>query len=356
MTGTERVLCLDEKTGEVLWKHEYKCDYAVSYAAGPRCTPLVSGGKVYTLGTMGDLYCLDVEKGKEIWSKNFVKDYKANVPVWGYAAHPLLDGDRLVCLAGGNDGDSMVVAFNKDTGKEIWKSLPTIGEGGHGPGYAPPMIVTTRKTRQLIIWHPEAVSSLNPQTGEVYWQQPFKLKSGLSVPMPRQLGDRLFVTAFYNGPMMLQLAQDKPAARVLWRGQSESERKTDGLHSIMPTPFLKDDYIYGICSYGQLRCLRISSGERVWESLEATGGKEQRWGNAFLIAHEDRFFLFNEMGELILANLTPDGYDEIGRTKILEPTNNLPGRNVVWMHPAFANKHVYARNDKEIVCVSLEAK
>jgi len=169
------------------------------------------------------------------------------VPVWGYAAHPLLDGERLVCLVGGNDGDSMVVAFHKDTGKEIWRSLTTIDEA-HGPDYAPPMIFTTAKTRQLIIWHPEAISSLDPETGKVYWQQPFALSNGLSVPMPRQLGDRLFVTAFYNGPMMLQLAQDKPAARVLWRGRSNSERNTDGLHSIMLTPFLKDDYIYGICS------------------------------------------------------------------------------------------------------------
>jgi len=353
--GAERVHCLDEKTGDTLWTHKYDCAYAVSYAAGPRCTPLVSGNLVYTLGTMGDLHCLDATKGTVVWSKDFVKDYQSKVPIWGFAAHPLLDGDRLVCLVGGNDGDSMVVAFHKDTGKEIWRSLPTI-DPAHGPGYCPPVIVTTRKTRQLIIWHPEAVTSLDPETGKVYWQQPFQIKQGLSIPMPRQLGDRLFVTAFYNGPMMLQLAQDKPAARVLWRGRSESEIKTDGLHSIMPTPFLKDDYIYGICSHGQLRCLRISSGERVWESLKATGGKEQRWGNAFIIAHQDRFFLFNEMGELILANLSPDGYDELGRTKILEPTNNLPGRPVVWMHPAFANKRLYARNDKEIVCVSLEAK
>ena len=355
MAGTERVHCLNEKTGEVVWTHPYDCPYGVSYAAGPRCTPLVSGKYVYTLGTMGDLLCLDVDKGKVIWSKNFVKDYKAKVPVWGYAGHPLLDGDRLICMAGGNDGDSMVVAFHKDTGKELWRALQTT-DATHGPGYAPPTMISVGKTQQLIIWHPEAISSLDPTTGKVYWQEPFPLKAGLSVPTPRQLGDRLFVTAFYNGPMMLQLAQGTPAARVLWRGRSESEKKTDGLHSIMSTPFLKGDYIYGVCSYGQLRCLRVSSGERVWESFKATGGKEERWANAFIVAHEDRYFLFNERGELILANLSPDGYEELGRTKILEPTNGLPGRNVVWMHPAFANKRVYARNDKEIVCVSLEAK
>ena len=91
----------------------------------------------------------------------------------------------------------------------------------------------------------------------------------------------------------------------------------------MMTPFLKDGYIYGVCSYGQLRCLNINSGERVWESLAATGGKEVRWGNAFIVAHEDRYFLFNEHGELIIAKLSPEGYQEISRTKIIEPTNKL---------------------------------
>src|SRR5262249_41828092 len=140
-----------------------------------------------------------------------------------------------------------------------------------------------------------------------------------------------------------------------------NERKTDGLHSIISTPVLKDGHIYGVCSYGQLRCLRIDSGERIWEDLSATNPegkpkKEERWGNAFLIPHEDRFFIFNEHGELILANLSPDGYEELGRVKVLEPTNQLVNRPVVWMHPAFANKCLYARNDKEIVCVSLAEK
>ncbi len=143
---------------------------------------------------------------------------------------------------------------------------------------------------------------------------------------------------------------------MLWRGRSTSEQKTDGLHTVMMTPFLKEGYIYGTCSYGQLRCLNINTGERMWESLAATGGKEQRWGNAFIVAHEDRYFLFNEHGELIVAKLSPDGYEELSRTKIIEPTNHLAGRPVVWMHPAFANKCIFVRNDKEIVCLSLAEK
>ena len=347
MAGKERIHCIDAKNGEKKWTVEYDCPYGVSYPAGPRCTPLVHDGKVYTLGTMGDLLCLDIKDGKKIWVKNFVKDYHAKVPLWGFAGHPLLDGDRLICLVGGPD-DHVAVAFHKDTGKEIWHAL-----SADEPGYAPPVIVEAGKTRQLIIWHPESVNGLDPETGKVFWSQPFEAKNGLSIPMPRLSGDRLFITSFYTGCMMLQLSQDGPAARVLWRSHGKSERITEGLHSIMPTPVLKNDHVYGICAYGQLRCLDMNSGERVWESLKATGGKEERWGNAFLVEYKDLFFLFNEHGELITARLTSEGYDEISRTKIIEPTNRLAGRPVVWMHPAFANRCVYARNDKEIICESL---
>lgn len=351
VAGTERILCLDEANGKVLWQHEYPSAYKVSYPAGPRTTPVIAGGKVFTLGTMGDLVCLDLQKGKVLWSKNFLKDYSAPVPLWGFAAHPLLDGDKLICLVGGEG--SLTVAFHKDTGKELWRSL-----SAKEPGYCPPMIYEVGGVRQLIIWHPEAVCSLDPETGKQYWSQPFTSKAGLSIPTPRLSGDLLFVTAFYNGPLMLKLDKDKPTASVLWKGKSNSEqpRLTDGLHSIMPTPFLKDDHIYGVCSYGELRCLKLKTGERVWATHQATGGESVRWGNAFLVEHQDRFFLFNEQGDLIIAKLSPKGYEEISRTHILEPTNHMAGRPVIWSHPAYANQSIYARNDKEMVCISLADK
>ena len=118
IASTERVLCLDQKTGKELWKHEYDCPYQISYPAGPRCTPLVHGGKVYALGAMGNLTCLEADGGKVVWQKDFKKDYGAKPALWGYAAHPQLDGKKLITLVGGEG--SHVVAFDKDTGKEIW--------------------------------------------------------------------------------------------------------------------------------------------------------------------------------------------------------------------------------------------
>jgi hypothetical protein len=110
-----------------------------------------------------------------------------------------------------------------------------------------------------------------------------------------------------------------------------------------------------VCSYGQLRGLRADTGERLWETFAATtrDGKPLRWANAFLVKNGSRFFLFNELGDLIIARLTPKGYDEVGRMHLLDPTNENAGRPVVWSHPAFANRSIFARNDREIIAVDL---
>jgi outer membrane protein assembly factor BamB len=350
--GKERVLCLGEANGKVLWKHEYDCPYKVSFPNGPRCTPLVHKGKVYTLGTMGDLLCLDAAKGEVVWSKNLVKEYKADVPVWGFAAHPLIDGDLLYCLVGGPG--SAVVAFNKDTGREVWKAL-TCEE----VGYAPPMIYEAGGKRQLIIWHTEAINSLNPATGEVYWSQPYPTRGkpkrpAVSIVTPVRLDDLLYVTGFYHGGLMLRLDREKPAASVVWQSKSDNPNRLDGLHSLVTTPVLTDGHLYGICAMGELRCQKADTGEQVWESLQAVGEKAEG-ATAFLTPQGSRFVLFNDSGELILAELSPKGYKELDRAKLLEPTYEIRGRMVVWSPPAYANRCVFARNDKEIVCASLAA-
>jgi len=356
-TGKERVICRDAQTGKLLWTHSYPSTYTVSYPCGPRATPVVAGGKVYTLGAMGNLLCLDARTGKEMWAKDFVADYDAQVPVWGFSASPLLDGNNLICLVA---GDAVVVAFDKDTGKEKWRSLKL---NVADIGYCPPMIYSFGGKRHLIIWHPEAVCGLDPATGKELWSYSWRIKASLTIPTPRQVGNRLFLTGFYDGCRMLEITgTDKFTVKELWRskGRGEMPNQTDKLHSIMSTPVIKGEHIYGMCSYGQLRCLRLDDGQRVWSELTASGaGKEPlRWANAFIVAQGERFFLFNEKGDLIIAKLTPKGYEEIDRAHLLDPTGQLGGgfgnpRKVVWSHPAFANKCVFARNDKEIVCVSL---
>lgn len=345
---SERVLCLDANSGKEIWKFVYRARYTVAYPAGPRMTPQVDGDRVYTIGTMGDLYCFDAVKGTVIWKKNFVDDYETRIPTWGMVAPPLVVGEQLITLVGGANG-ALIVSFDKRTGKELWRALDD-----SEPGYCPPMLYTFQGVPQVIVWRPHAVSSLDPQTGAVLWEHKWDIKAGLCIPVPRQVGNRLFLTAFYNGPLMLELGPDGKSPSVVWKGKSNSEIQTDGLHSIMPTPWVTEFDIYGVCSYGQLRGLDAKTGERLWETREPTG--EGRWWNAFLIPHEDRFFIHNEQGDLIIAKLSPTGYEEQSRARLVEPTRDVNGRMTIWSHPAFAMKSVFARNDKEIVRVNLAAE
>jgi outer membrane protein assembly factor BamB len=353
IASAEGIVCLNADDGKVLWRHEYDCPYTVAFPAGPRTTPVISEGKVFSLGVEGNLFCLDAATGSVVWSRDFKQDYKIKTPVWGFAGNPLLDGNKLICLAGGSN--STVVALDKNTGREIWRAL-----SAKEPGYCSPVIFQAGGARQLIVWHPESVNSLDPDSGKVYWslKSSEPVRAGMTIATPRQMDDLLFLTCFYNGSWMLRLDASKPAAATVWQSQRVDEQNTGELHSTLSTPFLQDGYIYGVCSYGQLRCLKAATGERVWETLSATtaDGKAMRWANAFLIKNQDRFFLFNEKGDLIIARLTPRGYEEISRAHVIEPANRDTGRPVVWSHPAFANRRMYVRNDQEILCVDLAQK
>jgi outer membrane protein assembly factor BamB len=352
--GNERVLCLDAASGKVLWQHEYDCPYKVSYPNGPRTTPLVAGGRVYTLGTMGDLLCLDAKSGDVRWAKNLAKEYNLDAPpVWGWSANPLLDGELLYCTVGGEG--SAVVAFHKDTGKEVWKALSS-----EEIGYSPPMIFEAGGKRQLIIWLSESVNSLDPATGKVYWTQQFPVgrapqRPAVNIATVRVADNKLLVTTYYHGSLMLQLDPDKPAASVLWKGKSHNPSRPDGLHGLMAAPWVQDGYVYGVSGDGELCCLDAATGKKLWQTYAATGNAASDCGTAFIVPQGDRFVLFNDLGDLILAHLSPKGYKEIDRAHILEPVEASRGRKVVWSHPAFARRCVFARNNKEMVCVSMAA-
>jgi outer membrane protein assembly factor BamB len=351
--GKERVVCLAAADGRPVWEYSYDCLYSIAYRSGPRVTPLVHKGRVYTLGAMGDLYCLDAAAGRARWHKNLAKAYNTAPPLWGWAASPLVDGDLLYCLTGGEG--SAIVAFNKDTGEEVWKTLTT-----EEVGYSPPILIEAGGKRQLIVWHSESINGLDPATGRVYWSQPYPTEGEPERPAPtiaqvRRSGNLLFLASYYHGPLMLKLAPDRPAVTVLWKDKTKKRTRPIGLHCLMSTPVIKDGYIYGVCANGELRCCDAKSGDQLWETYAAVGGRKTDCGTAFLVPQGGRFVLFNDSGELILANLTPKGYAEIDRARIVEPAESSRGRQVVWAHPAFANRCVFARNNKEIVCVSLVA-
>ena len=167
MDGTERAIALDEETGEILWVTEWPTSYRMlmfSYAVGPRATPTVDDDRVYVVGAAGDLFCLSVETGEILWEKHYIADYGSYVPTFGVATSPIVDGDRLITAVGAEGG--LVMAFDKRTGVEIWRSVDVVRE----MGYPQPIIIEAGGARQLIVWHAGALVSLDPVTGEVYWE------------------------------------------------------------------------------------------------------------------------------------------------------------------------------------------
>ena len=349
-TGRERVLCFDAATGRLLWEHAYEAPYEISYPSGPRATPAVAGDRVYTVGAEGRLLCLDVTDGRVVWSRDYRTDFGAVTPTWGFASPPFVDGDRVFCLVGGRE--QTVVALDRHDGRVLWRALP-----GREPGYAPLSLVEAGGRRQLIVWDGEAIGSLDPATGEPFWSVPFKTKMAHAIGTPRRHGDHLFVSSFFDGSLLLRLDRAAPAATEIWRIKGRSEVRPEGLHSLMTTPDLDDTAIYGVCSFGHLRGLRLADGERLWETLAPTrpDGKPARWTTAFLVRHADRHFLYNEVGDLLLLRLGPQGCEELSRTHLLDPTNKAGGRDVHWSHPAFAGRSIFVRNDRELVRFDLRA-
>lgn len=345
LKGKERVLCLNAASGAPIWKHEYDCPYNISYASGPRTTPAISGGKVYSLGAEGHLFCLDAASGTVLWAKDLKKEYKTDAPFWGFCSHPLVEGNKVICLV---SPAAVAVAFDKDTGKELWRSLTT---NAADVAYCPPKIIAAGGTRQLLIWHSESLNSLNPETGKAYWSERLEPQYGMACAGPQQSGDFLFVSGIGKLAVLFKLDRAKPAATIVWEA-----KPTTGVFCSNSTPIIDGQTIFGAdCEVGCLRAVKLDTSERLWETFKPTCGGDRRMshGNAFLTKNSDRYFIFSETGDLILARLTPEKYEEIGRAHLLEPTNEAFGRHVVWSHPAFANKCVFVRNDKEIVCVSL---
>lgn len=350
--GNERLLCLDVGTGKTLWQESYPASYTMSYPAGPRATPLVDGMRVYTLGAEGLLACRSTKDGQLLWGHDFKKRYQIKTQTWGFAASPLIHGKHLICLAGG-DG-STAVAFDKVTGKEAWRAL----DAGQ-PGYCAPRIVKYSGRDLLIIWHPESVNALDPSTGKLFWTIPWKIRFGLTIPVPQMIDkEHLFLSSFYNGSMLLRLKENNGDPEIIYRTEKSSERQTTHLHGIMNTAVLQGGHLFAACSYGQFRCMEALTGKRVWESFKPVGlDKPTRWGTVFVTPHEDRFFLFSETGDLAIARLSTRGYEEIDRANVIEPNGaDLRQRTIVWSHPAYANKCVFIRNDTEVICLSLAEK
>lgn len=353
--GAERVVCLDAASGRLLWEQAYDCPYQIAYPSGPRATPVVDGGRIFVLGAMGDLQCREAGDGRLVWAHRLPTEYHTEPPVWGYAIHPLLDGERLICAVGGTQ--SALVAFHRDTGKELWRALTALEIG-----YAPPVLREVAGRRQLIFWHPDALTGLDPATGTVLWTQPYPVggraqRPEVAIAMPRFDGDRVLLSSFYQGSMLVRVPKAGEEPQVVWnRRSSKQSEKTEGLHTVMSTPVIRDGHAYGLCAFGELRCLDLRTGDRKWESLELFGGERGFFAHAFIIEQGDQYWFWNDHGELAVGSMSTEGLRLTGKAKLLATTESTRGRDVLWCHPAFAHRRAYMHNGREMICVDLAAE
>lgn len=338
----ERILCFDERTGQRLWLYEYPCPYGnMEYGNGPRATPIVLEGRVYALGTMGHFTCLDAESGTLVWKKDPVVDLKVTIPRYGVSASPLIEGDAVIISPGARP-QGTAIAFDRKTGTELWRALDD------RPAYSSPIVLTMAGKRQLILWTGDNVNSLDPVTGQLLWQVPYKatFDPAQATASPVAHNDKLLCLAAWNrGSMMLQLNPETPGASVLWKTRTNPTSSTS-------TPvFQQEKFIYAVVGDGALCCLDSANGDEIWRTTAATS---HHFGMAHMVTNGDTFFLLNQQGHLIAARVTPEGYLERGRTLLIEPTAGYRAAGpVCWAHPAFANGRVIARNDRELVCASL---
>jgi outer membrane protein assembly factor BamB len=342
--GTERVLCFDAATGQPLWTHAYPVKYGDlgGYANGPRAAPTFHDGKLYTLGAVGHVFCLDAATGKVLWQHDTVKDFAARVPMWGFAASPVIDGERVIVHVGAQP-NGCYLALDRHTGKEVWRSL------NDEAGYCTPVLIRAKSGRQLIAWTPANVHGLDPDTGKRLWSVPHKVTYGVSIGTPIFREDTVFVSEYWDGALAIRLGERPADAEVVWR-----DRKN--LRGIMGQPLYRDGYVYSLDKEHGLTCFELKTGKKHWDDENRLTPKARNPHASIVWVNDgDRALALNAVGELVLARLAPEGYEELSRTKVLS------GR--VWSHPAFAGRYVFARTDggeqwqrggpHELVCVAL---
>ena len=339
--ATERVLCFQERDGKPLWTHRYAVaypDWAMDgKAGGPRATPIVRDRKLYTLGATGHFSCLEAGGGNVVWSKNLAADYGVQ-EFSGITSSPLIEGDLVILYLCGKP-DACVVAFDRNTGKEAWRAL------NDAFTYSSPIIVTGGGKRQLIVWTQAAVTSLDPLTGKTWWREPMITPGDMAIATPVASRDQLLVSG-----LMFRLNPDKPAAIVVWPASKGLKRR---VLSNTSTPLLQDGHVFAAKIDGTLVCLDAATGEQVWATDTVTVAGN---GSSIHLTPNGRsVLLFTDQGNLIRARLSAAGYEELGRIHLLDPTHQFNGHNRVWPPPAYANRHVFARNDKELVCADLSA-
>jgi outer membrane protein assembly factor BamB len=333
----EVVECLDARTGAAKWSYSYPTSYRDDFGfdEGPRATPCIADGKIYTFGAEGMLLCLDLADGKKVWQLDTKREFHQGKGFFGMDCSPLVEGNNVLLNIGGSDGAG-VVAFDKVSGKVAWKS--TDDEAG----YASPVAATIHDRRYAFFFTRAGLVAANPSDGKVQFQFPWRSRDNASVnaATPLIIDDMIFLSACYGTGAVLLRVRDNGVERV-WSGD-------DILSNHYATSVRRGDFLYGIDGRADpgfrpapsLRCVELKTGKIRW--------KQESVGAATLILAGNRLLVLTERGELIRAAAEPEDYKELARVQIMPDQMRA--------YPALADGFLYARGKDKLFCFDLSRK
>ncbi len=321
----EMVVAYNLADGLPKWSHGDAAHYESTIAGeGPRATPTISRGRVFTLGSTGLLNCLDLETGKAIWRRDIAADNDSPPPDFGRSSSPLIVDDLVVVSAGGPPGRSLV-AYRRESGEPAWRA------GDDLASYSSPVLVTLAGVRQIVVLNQSSVAGHDPATGRVLWTHDWP-RTAPTVAVPLVVSEnRVLLSSGYGvGSRLLQISRDGDAVNqtLVW----ESTR----LKAKFTNPVVHDGFVYGLDD-GVLVCLDPLTGERRWK-----GG---RYGHGQTILVGNRLIVQTEDGELVLVEASPQAHREIARFTIFQQKT--------WNPPALAGRYLLVRTDTEAVCFEL---
>lgn len=325
----EVVAAYEVETGRELWIHATDAEFKESMGGdGPRATPTWEAGRLWALGAEGDLNCLDAKTGKLNWSKNILKDAGADNLQWGMAGSPLIVDDKVVVLPGGRSGKS-VVAYNKLTGAQVWKSL------NDTQAYVSPMLVTLAGNRQILVVSANRIVGLAVEDGSLLWESKWDTDMGINISQPIVIdANHFFISSGYGkGAALVEItgSGDALTARKVWENTSMKNKFNSSV--------LHEGNVYGL-DEGILTCVDVKTGDRKWK-----GG---RYGYGQVILASGHLIIITDAGELVLVKATPDKHTEVARFSAIE------GRT--WNYPAIADGRLLVRNQTQMACFDLSGK
>ncbi|MEQ8853155.1 MAG: PQQ-binding-like beta-propeller repeat protein [Gimesia sp.] len=388
--GKEVIECVDADSGEPLWKYEYPSDFRdpYGYNNGPRCSPLLTSKYCYTFGAQGKLYCLTLDKGKEVWHRDCLKDFDVPPGFFGVGATPILEGDKLIVMVGGKPNSGMV-AFDPETGKTLWQNVGKDVWDGTSTGwerlpvykwrgneklssYSSPIAATIHGKRHLLCLMRQGLVSLNPDDGSVNFKYWFRslLRDSVNAARPVVVDDKIFLSAAYQvGSALLEVNPNGKSYKELWRDPTN-------MMTHWSTSIFHDGYFYGFSGRHErgatMRCVKLSDGKVMWETdgtspvadkvkpNQITGkfqwidtGKPAPWpfyGRGSAILADNKFIVLGERGTLAIVKVDPEKFSEVCRTSF--PQITYPA----WAAPVLAHKKLYLRSESHLICLDFAKK